>query len=561
VSSHGGSAPEDAEAGRPGDGGAGGSAPGASSAHPGPRFVPALLSALVPGLGQLRLGQHGRALVFLAPLVVAAAVVVAIVAAAGPTRAAASLVSSEALWALIGAQVALLAWRVLAAATALADRRFGRLGRRDAIPTIALAAILVVPQAWALAVTNAARVAADEVFQDAGGRGGGAWVPPARPTPVPSPTAAPTLTPSPVPTPTPAPPRVNVLLIGVDAGVGRNTFLTDTMIVASLDPVAGTVSLVSIPRDTVDVPLPDGSVFRDKLNSLVSWARHHPAQFPGSSGDGYDVLMGAVGTLLDIKVDLYAQVTLGGLVWVVDKLGGIDVNVSRGFCDPQYREYGYPNGFSITAGRHHLNGSAALAYARVRRVSGESDFTRAARQQEVLSGIRDAIVNGRWLNDPIGLLDALGRTITTNIPRSMVPDLAVFASEIGRGDTYRAVISHPLVRPDYDSRGSIQVPDVPAIRAFVATILTPVGTAPDPTLRAPDPLTGRATTSGVGNCLPAPAPTPAATPAPSATPTPSATATPKASATAAPTTTAAPTPKATAPASSLSASPSPAPLG
>ena len=101
--------------------------------------------------------------------------------------------------------------------------------------------------------------------------------------------------------------------------------------------------------------------------------------------------MGALGTLLNSTIDHFAQVNLGGFVRVVDTLGGIDVDVADGFCDPTYDEYGFTAGFAISAGRHHLNGNQALAFARVRKAAGESDFTRAARQQEVLSGIRDAV--------------------------------------------------------------------------------------------------------------------------------------------------------------------------
>ena len=95
----------------------------------------------------------------------------------------------------------------------------------------------------------------------------------------------------------------------------------------------------------------------------------------------------------------------------MNKLGGVDVNVERSFCDPRYSEYGYERGFAIKAGRHHLNGNQALAYARVRKAAGESDFTRAARQQEVLSGMRDQIERGGFINDPIGLLKAIGKTV------------------------------------------------------------------------------------------------------------------------------------------------------
>ena len=62
------------------------------------------------------------------------------------------------------------------------------------------------------------------------------------------------------------------------------------MIVVSLDPVTETVSMVSIPRDMVDVPLADGRKYSGKINGLVSYARHHPKQFPGSDGTGFDVL-------------------------------------------------------------------------------------------------------------------------------------------------------------------------------------------------------------------------------------------------------------------------------
>ena len=58
------------------------------------------------------------------------------------------------------------------------------------------------------------------------------------------------------------------------------------MIVVSLDPITETVSMVSIPRDMVDVPLADGRKYRGKINGLVAYARHHPKQFPGSDGTG-----------------------------------------------------------------------------------------------------------------------------------------------------------------------------------------------------------------------------------------------------------------------------------
>jgi len=250
---------------------------------------------------------------------------------------------------------------------------------------------------------------------------------------------------------------------------------------------------------------------------LLAFARLHKAEFPGSNGDGHDVLMGALGTLLDLQIDYYAQVNLQGFVDVVNELGGVDVNVAHAFCDPTYQQYGFPNGFAITAGRHHLDGDEALAYARVRKASGESDFTRAARQQEVLSGIRDAIVHGRFLNDPVGLLRALSGTIITNVPRTLLPGLADTMVQVGRGQTYRTVIGHPYVEPGFDYRGSIQIPDLAKIRALSAAIFPAPGTLPAKAYLVPPPSSGGGG-SGVSNCLPAPTPTPKPTPKPSAKP-------------------------------------------
>ena len=72
--------------------------------------------------------------------------------------------------------------------------------------------------------------------------------------------------------------------------------------------------MISIPRDMVDVPFADGRKFRGKINSLVSYARNHPRQFPGSNGKGFDVLMNALGTLLQEPIQYYATVNLGGFV-------------------------------------------------------------------------------------------------------------------------------------------------------------------------------------------------------------------------------------------------------
>ena len=495
------------------------------------RYVPAVLDAFIPGTGHLVAGRRRLALLLLLPVVFSLAALVTVVLTTSTYRLAAEMAADEVLVALLLFQGLFLTWRLAAVGSSLFNPRLPRPGVRDSLPIALLVVLIVAPQVYAGAVTQAARDAANEIFVE-------------EPPPVaaaPSFTAEPdpsfltpaSLEPSIEPSPTPEVSRINVLVIGVDAGVGRRTYLTDTMIVMSVDPVGHTVSMLSIPRDMVDVPLPDGRKFRGKINGLAAYARHNPRQFPGYNGSGSDVLMDALGALLKIEVDYYATVNLGGFVNVIDTLGGVDVNVERAFCDPTYDEYGFTRGFSITKGRHHLNGNQALGYARVRKAAGESDFTRAARQQEVLSGVRDAIIGGRFLNNPIGLVKALGKTVSTNVPRKRLPEFVDLAVQIDRKSTYRTVVKYPLVRGAFDQRGSIQVPNVKEIRKLAARIFPPAGETPDKAFKVGGATkTGRGTTSGIGGCgsvstpKPKPKPTPKPTPKTTPKPTPETTPTP-----------------------------------
>ncbi len=503
------------------------------------RYGPAILDALIPGLGHFVAGRRLRALLFVSPVVIMAAGALLVLATTSGPRLAATLLSEEVIWGLLAAQGLLLASRLIAVGSSLFDPALPRPGRGD-LPAIALLlAFVIAPQAYAGYATEIAREAADQIFVEPVV----VAAPSRSPAPDPSFLASAPPSASAAPTVSPAGERITGLLIGVDAGVGRTTYLTDTMIVVSLDLHTRTVSMLSIPRDMVDAPLPDGRTYRDKVNSLVSYARRNAAAFPGSDGTGFDVLTDALSTLLNVPIDYYATVNLGGFVRVVDELGGVNVNVARAFCDPTYDEYGFTRGFSITAGLHHLNGQQALAYARVRKASGESDFTRAARQQEVISGIRDSIVGGGFLNDPIGLLEAIGQTVQTNVPRELLPDLAEMASAVGREQTYRTVVNHPLVQTGFDVRGSIQVPDVEGIRALAAALFPVDGSLPDDAYAvikatpgaspgaSPSASSATPSGSGVGGCAAAPRPraTPTPKPAPTVTATPAVEPTPDAS--------------------------------
>jgi LCP family protein required for cell wall assembly len=336
------------------------------------RHVAALLSALWPGLGQFAVGARRAGVLLALPPLILVALVVAALASPDRLQRLAVLLDPNVIAAVLLLEGVFLVWRLAAVADAF-RRGQGRARERGAALAAVALVFVLVPSVYGAYLTNVARDAALEVFQSAEQP----WHPdPFQPTyhdedfgDAPSESI--------LPSPPPELGRFTVLLLGVDSGPGRSEFLTDTMIVASLDPVAGAVSMVSVPRDMVDVPLPDGRVFRPKINSLVSYANRYPKKFAGATS-GEAVLAAALGELLNVKIDGWAEVNLPGFVKVIDAIGGVDVTVHNALCDPRYNEYGF-NGFAINAGNYHLDGQGALAYARIRKSYGENDFTRAAR--------------------------------------------------------------------------------------------------------------------------------------------------------------------------------------
>jgi LCP family protein required for cell wall assembly len=144
--------------------------------------------------------------------------------------------------------------------------------------------------------------------------------------------------------------RINMLVIGIDKTPDRTATLTDTMMVLSVDPVGETVSMLSLPRDLVDVPLGNGDRYTAKLNSLYSYADRHPEEFPDG---GLRALEDAIGALLGIPIHYYALMDFVGFVKMIDAVGGVDIDVTHGFYDPEYDGYGMQGfGWGVEPGLH-----------------------------------------------------------------------------------------------------------------------------------------------------------------------------------------------------------------
>jgi LCP family protein required for cell wall assembly len=279
--------------------------------------------------------------------------------------------------------------------------------------------------------------------------------------------------------------RTNILLLGIDSRPTRDHALADSIIVASIDPVGRTVSMLSLPRDLVDIPLPGGGTYPLKINSMLAYVNSNPndTSFAFARGSGTRALQDAVGELLDIPIHYYAKVDLPGFIRVIDALGGIDVNVKKPLRAPDYRDFGV-RGFAADVGLHHFDGREALAYARIRQAPGESDLTRAARQQEVLVSVRDASLQGGaigLLSRLDGLLSALEGALRTDLPPERFGDFAFLAEQIESNRVTSVVLQEPLFTPRLEeTRGYVEVPDVAAIRRMARRLFPQPGTPPRP---------------------------------------------------------------------------------
>lgn len=452
------------------------------------RLIAAAASAIVPGFGQLLNGRRRLAQWFGLPTLLVIAIVVLIVATRSPARLIASIVSPTAMGILLTLNAVVLAWRLASVMHAFFDGRYPVWSGRAGAAGLAFVLVaVVVPHGIANAWGSTAQATFAQIFESDRTLGPG------------DPVAATSREPG-------HDERVNVLVVGIDKVPGRTATLTDSMMVVSIDPVGATVTMVSLPRDLVRVPLEGGTVFGPKLNSLMAYADRHPEDFPRG---GMRTLQDAIGALLGIEIHYYAQVDFFGFVKLIDAVGGVDINVRKSFYDETYDGLGVNpkgvRGWGVEAGLQHFDGWEALAYARVRKPAGESDFTRAARQQEVMVALRNRVMeDGSLLMNLPALLAALGDLVKTDIPTDRLPDLAAVADEMEPAAVVRVVIQKPLIKsggidPLY---GSIQVPDFEAILEVSRTLFPPPGEMPLP-WPTPEPTV-----------TPTAAPTAAPTPAP-----------------------------------------------
>ena len=186
----------------------------------------------------------------------------------------------------------------------------------------------------------------------------------------------------------------SVLLLGIDNGAyGRGTEVgrSDTMLVVTVNEKLGKTTIVSIPRDSYTEIIGYGT--NDKINHAYAFGQEKMS-------------INSVQNMLNLPIDYYVTVDMGGLMGLVDAVGGLDITPVLTFTY---------EGESFTEGEdRHVDGEAALRYARMRYDDPEGDMGRQKRQQYVIQKLLEKLLNITSVTRYEEILKTLENSVRTN---------------------------------------------------------------------------------------------------------------------------------------------------
>lgn len=249
--------------------------------------------------------------------------------------------------------------------------------------------------------------------------------------------------------------RLNVLLLGGDQHPGTLGVRTDAIILASIDPTTGRTVLVSLPRNLQWAPMPFEAMrerfpagFPKFLYALWRYGARHPQLVPGAERPGAHLLTETVEEITGLPVDYYVLVDVTAFKELVNALGGVWMKVQEPV------RYGKNGRFVVEEGYQKLSGREALWYARSRYHT--SDYSRMRRQRCLLGALTNQADPLTVLRNFRELAEVAKRTVSTNIPRDLLPDLVDLAPKIKSARITNLQLVPPLVDPADPNYAKIQ---------------------------------------------------------------------------------------------------------
>lgn len=309
-------------------------------------------------------------------------------------------------------------------------------------------------------------------------------------------------------------PRVNVLLLGSDAGPDRTGIRPDSMMIASVDTHTGNTLLVGIPRNLQNVPFPTTNPLHRLypkgydcgsqclMNAVWTLAEQHRDLFPGVANPGLATTQEVLSQITGLRIDYMTIIDLKGFSSLVDAMGGVTIDVKErlpigGVAKNGYIQPGSIKGW-IEPGVQHLDGYKALWYSRSRATT--DDFSRMRRQRcmvgQLVAQVNPVVMLERYPQ----LASVLKANLMTDIAPGELKAFVKLVEQMQHGTIRSLVIT--------SKNTNTSNPDFAKIKAMVAAALKPPAPAkPKPAGPATAKSSSATPTPTKSGTTPTPAPT------------------------------------------------------
>lgn len=245
--------------------------------------------------------------------------------------------------------------------------------------------------------------------------------------------------------------RINVLLLGRGGPGHAGPDLTDTILVASVDPINKTASLVSVPRDLwVSVPGAGSS----KINAVFANAKYralnnNPKDNAKAEAAGAKAIENVVSDVLGIPIHYYGLIDFEAFKKAVDTVGGVDMDVPANLAVTERlwdETTGKNYNLVVKPGMQHFDGTKALFFTRTRQTSVRGDFDRTERQRLFIAALSQKVLSAGTFTNPVRvsqLMSDFGDRIATDFSVGN----AIRMMQIGKGIKVADIKSVGLADP------------------------------------------------------------------------------------------------------------------
>lgn len=207
----------------------------------------------------------------------------------------------------------------------------------------------------------------------------------------------------------------NLLILGIGGAGHQAGELADSIMLASLDSDRKSVTMISVPRDLF-VAYPE-KMGAGKINALYPMGLHNK--------EWVNWIAEKVSEVTGQPIDHYIVIDFTAFRYVVNALGGVEINVEKDIYDREYPDYNYGYTiFSLKKGFQTLDGETALRYARSRHSTSDTD--RSHRQQQLISAIKSKALSLGIISNPTKIaeiIDATRKNINTDLTVADIVEL------------------------------------------------------------------------------------------------------------------------------------------